>query len=306
MGPVAREKVVKPPARRAQHVSDLVAYLVIPIAAVLTPAAFSRRLIRRVTRWRWLLSDASAAALKGARRHVKVPDDLAWKTRWKRVEMLDARDIWMMMCGRSRSVLAEIEFSGDLDIARNNIMVGMHWGPGASIIKLFAESGLKPALPYRPPETALRRTRPFFYLFSKLAARYMRSTMGERAVPVGGAGRVLKEFFDADGCIFVVSDAPPMEGRPTMAFRVLDAEARFDAGFPRLMAKRHREYVLFALNLAEDGSIRKRLELEGPFCADSAEEYLRGYTRFLHSHLNRDAPQWRIWHVENQLWPGDD
>jgi hypothetical protein len=285
-----------------RQISDFVAYLLVPLLALFTPAAFSRRLIRRVTRWRWLLNEPATAALEGARRHVEIPNDEAWKTRWKRVELLDARDIWMMNWGRAQAVLEEIEFSGALEMARDNIMVGMHWGPGAAIIRLFADSGLKPALPYRPPETALRMSRPFFYLFSLQAARYMRSTMRERAVPVGGAGRVLKEFFDEDGCIFVVSDAPPMAGRPTLPQGVLDREAQFDAGFPRLMAKRHRRYILFALNLAEDGSIRKRLELEGPFRADTAEEYLERYAQFLHRHLFRDAPQWRIWHVENQFW----
>ena len=285
-----------------QQLSDFVAYVLLPIVALFTPAGFSRRLIRRVTRWQWLLAEPAAAALAGARRHVRVPDDETWKTRWKRVELLDARDIWMMNWGRARSVLGEILFDGTLEIARNAIMVGMHWGPGASIIRLFAESGLKPALPYRPPEAELKRSRPFFYLFSLQAARYMRSTMRERAVPVGGAGRVLKEYFDREGCIFVVSDAPPMAGRPTLTHPVLASDAQFDAGFPRLMARRHRQYILFALNLAEDGSIRKRLELEGPYRADTAEEYLEGYSQFLHRHLFRDAPQWRIWHVENQFW----
>jgi hypothetical protein len=287
------------------QLTDLVAYVLVPLIAVVTPATFSRRAIRRVTRWNWLLSEASQAALDGAGKHVEIQDAAAWKTRWKRVEMLDARDIWMMMCGRTGSVLKEIDCKESIEIARNNIMVGMHWGPGASVIRLFADAGLQPALPYRPPEHELKRSRPFFYLFSRLAARYMRSTMNERAVPVGGAGRVLKELFGEEGCIFVVSDAPPMEGRPTMAVPVLGAEAQFDAGFPRLMAARHREYVLFAMNLAEDGSIRKRLELVGPNRADSAEDYLRDYAQFLHGHLYRDAPQWRIWHVENQFWSDD-
>ena len=56
------------------------------------------------------------------------------------------------------------------------------------------------------------------------------------------------------------------------------------------------------MNLAEDGSIRKRLELVGPHRADTAEEYLQDYAEFLHRHLYSDAPQWRIWHVENQFW----
>ena len=43
----------------ARQISDLVAYVAVPLTAVLTPAAISRRLIRRVTRWEWLLADAS-------------------------------------------------------------------------------------------------------------------------------------------------------------------------------------------------------------------------------------------------------
>ena len=52
-------------------------------------------------------------------------------------------------------------------------MVGMHWGPAISILKLLAVSGMRPAFPFDPRRRQLLRSRPFYYLFSRLAAIYL-------------------------------------------------------------------------------------------------------------------------------------
>jgi len=281
---------------------DLLAYVLIPGVAVLTPASFSRRLLSRTSRWRWLMAEASSAALEGAAKHVEFADETAWKRRWKRVELLDVRDLYMMLFGRARSVLAEIECTQPIEIARDRVMVGMHWGPGFSVLKRLGESGLDPAFPFRPPEKLLLRLRPFNYLYSRLAARYLAKTLGDRAVPVGGAGKVLQKLLDEPGSICVLMDAPPMPGRRLSRKRVLGADAGFNVGFPAMLADRGKEYVLYAMSLCPDGSVRKKLELEGPYTAENSEEFLAKFADFLDRHLSSDPPQWRIWHAEHQFW----
>ena len=288
--------------RICRQLSDLLAYVLIPVAALITTASFSRRTLRRVSGWGWFLAVAAESAIEGARKHVSIPDDAEWKRRWKQVELLDARDLFMMLFGRTRSVMEEIDCPPNFESARDRVMVGMHWGPAISILKLLAVRDLKPAFPFRPPERELLRSRPFYYLFSRLAGLYLSRTLGDRAVPVGGAGKVLQGLLDEPGTICVLMDAPAMQGRPAISKPVLGTAARFNTGFPALVADRGKEYVLYAMNLSPDGSVRKKLEIAGPFRALDADDFLENYATFLDRHLSSDSPHWRIWHAEHQFW----
>lgn len=289
-------------SRTARQLSDFLAYVLIPVASVVTPAGFSRRMLRRASAWNWLLRADAEQAYSGAAKHLDIADPQGWKRRWKQVEMLDVRDLFMMLSGRGRSVMNEIDCPPNLEICRDRVMVGMHWGPAISILKRLAESGLRPAFPFRPPEPELRRLRPFYYLFCRLATVYLSRTLAERAVPVGGAGKVLQRMLDEPGSICVLMDAPPMEGRPFMTRKLLGADASFNVGFPSMLADKRKEYVLYAMNLAGDGSVRKKLELDGPFQAEHIDEFLDRYAAFLDRHLSEDSPHWRIWRAEHQFW----
>jgi len=291
-------------SRISRQLTDLLAYLLIPGIALITTASFSRRILRRVSTWNWFFAVAAEAAFNGARKHVDIPDKELWKRRWKQVELLDARDLCMMLFGRTRSVMAEIEHPADFEMARNRVMVGMHWGPAISILKLLAVSDMRPAFPFRPTERHLLRSRPFYFLFSQLAVLYLSRTLDDRAVPVGGAGKVLQGLLDEPGSICVLMDAPPSRNRRAINKPVLGASARFHVGFPAMLTDRHKEYVLYAMNLCADGSARKKLEVVGPFIADDAEDFLDNYASFLDRHLSSDSAQWRIWHAEHQFWLG--
>ena len=52
--------------------------------------------------------------------------------------MLDARDLYLMSFGRTRSVLGEIDCDTDLEIVSDRVLIGMHWGPSISILKTIA------------------------------------------------------------------------------------------------------------------------------------------------------------------------
>jgi len=290
------------PGLISRQLTDLAAYVLLPAVSLVIPASLSRRLLSRASSWAWLLSADAEKAFAGARKHLEIPDPEPWKQRWKQVELLDVRDLYMMLSGRARTVVQEIDCPPNLEIARDRVLVGMHWGPAISILKLLSESGLRPAFPFRLPEPQLLRTRPFYYLFTRLATRYLSQTLADRAVPVGGAGKVLQRMLDEPGSICVLMDAPPMAGRPSFSKQVLGSPASFNAGFPAMLAERGKEYVLYAMNLAEDGSLRKKLEMSGPFRTDNSEEFLDKYAAFLDRHLSSDSPHWRIWRAEHQFW----
>jgi hypothetical protein len=286
----------------SRQLNDLLAYVLIPGIALVTTASFSRRVLRRVSAWDRFMGEAAEAAFRGACKHVDITDEKEWKRRWKQVELLDVRDLYLMVFGRSGAVMAEIDQPRELEVARNRVMVGMHWGPAISILRLLALSEFKPAFVYRPPELKLLFVRPFCYLYSRLVSVYLSRTLADRAVPIGGAGGILQRLLKEDGTICVLMDSPLMQGRPAASRMVLGKGARLNVGFPALLADSHREYVLYAMNLQVHGSLRKRLELSGPFGADNPEEFLDNYATFLDQYLSGDSPQWRIWHAESQFW----
>ena len=281
---------------------DFIVYLLLPLVSILLPAAWSRALLARSSNLDWLLSEEAEAAWASAVLFVDVADEKVWKARWKQVEMLDVRDMYMMSFGRTRSVLGEIECDTPLEVVKDRVMIGMHWGPSISILKLLQLAGLDPALPFRRPEKQILRIRPFFYLYVALAARHIVKTMAERAVPIGGAGKVLREMMDQPGSVIVVMDAPPRKGRPTLNATVLGKSAIFDAGFPAILADNEKEYVFYALSLQAGGLVRKQLELEGPFSSREAQDFIHKYAGFLDRHLSSDPAQWRIWHAAGQMF----
>lgn len=277
-------------------------YLALPLVSVFVPAAWSRALLARSSNLEWLLAEEANAAFSNVSAYVDPGDEKVWKARWKQVEMLDVRDMYLMSFGRTSSVLAEVECDTPLEVVRDKVLIGMHWGPSISILKLLQVNGLNPALPFRRPEKDIFWIRPFFYLFVTLAARHIVKTMGERAVAIGGAGKALRAMMDQPGSVIVVMDAPPRRDRAELNATVLGKKARFDAGFPTILADNNKEYVFYALNLQPGGLVRKKLELEGPFSCNNPQDFVDQYADFLSRHLANDPAQWRIWHVASQFW----
>lgn len=292
------------------QMADLLLYVLVPGFSLLLPGAWSRALLAHISRCGWLLSAKADTAWNMARERVGPGDEVGtelepeqqWKMRWKQIELLDVRDLYLMSFGRSASVLAEIECQTPIESVQDRVMVGMHWGPSISILKMLAVAGLKPAFLYRPPARQALRSRPFYYLFLSLASRHIVKTMGQRAVLVGGAGRKLGPMLDQPGSVVILMDAPPMQGRPVITNPVLNREAVFNTGFPAMLADKGKQYMFYALSLHPDGSLRKRLELQGPFSTDDAQVFLQGYAGFLEQHLLADSAQWRIWHAAGQFW----
>jgi len=287
-------------ALRRQSI-DFIVYLAVPLLSVLLPLAWSRALLARVSKLRWILAEEARDAFSNAAAVVDIDNEAEWKTRWKRVEMLDARDLYLIRFGRSAAVLGEIGSDTPLDIIRGRFLIGMHWGPSISILKLLQTAGLAPAMPFRQPEKELSRSRPFYFLFASMAARYIIKPMN---VPSAAAasGKVMRSMMGQAGTAMVAMDAPPTEGRSTLTATVLGKEATFDAGFPAILADRKREYVFYAMSLGAGDSIGKTLELQGPFDSTGTDEFMQNYAAFLDRHLASDPAQWRIWQAAGQFW----
>lgn len=286
-----------------QQASDLVVYLLVPLCALLLPGRWSRSLVARVSRWSWLMAPRCELAWAQARLHTDAGQERAWKKRWRQVELLDARDLFLLALGRKATVFAEIEGAERIEAARGKVLVGMHWGPSISILRLLADHGMQPTLLYRNVESVVLRTRPFHYLFLRLAVHEIRTSCGGRAIAVKGAMQKLRERLAGQGTDIVVLDAPPLSGRSVIEAHVLGRRAVFNAGFPDLLAESGKPYLLFAISLDPRGRLTKRLELSEAQRVESRSAFMQTYCDHLSEHLRSDSSQWRIWQVAQQFFP---
>jgi hypothetical protein len=298
--------------RLAQQLSDLVCYLLLPALSLFLPARASRALIARLSRWDWLMAGYGATVYDQASRFTPTGDALQWRARWRQVELLDTRDLWYLTFGRQRSVFREVSGLEALETARGRVLIGMHWGPAISILRLLADRGMRPSLIYRAEPLSMLWRRPFFWLFLRLSVREIRKACAGREIRVGGASGKLAQRLGEDGTDIVVLDAPPVQGRSVMEGEVLGRPALFNAGFPGLLAQGDKEYLFYAMNLAADGSVRKVLEFGQPGRVVSGDPerdeqaFFGAYCRHLGEHLERDSAQWRIWEVASQFFPSTE
>lgn len=287
------------------QLSDLVSFVLLPLLSVVLPAAWSRRLVARVSGWSWILQPIADVACDKATHFLPVPDPVAWRRRWRQVELLDHRDAVCMSLGRRRALLDEVDGAEQLDGLGSCVLVGMHWGPQFAILRLLANRGLKPSLLYRDADRSLLRTRPLRYLYQRIVVREMVASCGGRAVRVGGASGTLRQRLSEEGVEIVVVDAPPYPGRSVLEVEVLGRRARFNAGFPALLLASGKPCAFFSIALRDDGSLRKRLFLTPPRHFATEDAFLDAYCRMLDDHLRGDPPQWRIWQAADQMFPED-
>ena len=295
---------MKPLKFLSRHVSDLVVYVLIPILTLLLPASFSRVLTARVAAWQWLLSHEAAECYSRAAKYTAIDGEREWKQRWRLVVILEVRDLCLLTCGRRRAVFREISGSEDIEMARDKVLVGMHWGPSISILSLLYSRGLQPLLVYRPVELAIIRHRPWYYFYLVWSVRYIRRTCAERAIAIQGAGEALKKALQLSGTSVVVLDAPPVPGRSTIDGMVLGRPVKFNAGFPGILQESGREFMFYALSLQQGDSGLRKLELTAAAKLRSQEEFMRDYCDNLTAHIRADPAQWRIWQVAEQFFSG--
>ena len=288
------------------QLSDLLVYIIVPVTAFLMPAALSRRLVSRVAGWDWVLRNEADASHAYAAKYTRIEDSQEWKRRWRTVVMLDARDLFLLTWGRSRAVLNEIEGADHITQARDGVLIGMHWGPSISILKLLQSRGMQPLLVYRQVERAILHSRPFYYFFLRKSIRYIRDTCGERAVPVRGASNALRQHLPMPGTSIVVLDAPPVPGRSTIGGTVIGWPVRFNAGFPELLRDSGSQHQFYAISLQPGDEALKILAVTEPRPAGLTEALVEDYCAYLGRHIEQDSAQWRIWQVADQFFQAPD
>ena len=237
-----------------------------------------------------------------AQRFVAVEDEARWKSRWRLVELVEARDLWLALLGRRKVLTRAVHQHGMPRATDRLVLLGMHWGPSVLALALFRDAGLDPRFVYRKVPGEIARVAPFHYLYLKLLVAYIRRMCAGRDISVPGARKVLHNALGERGTPVVLLDAPITSTGHSVWGRVLDQKTEFYRDGPELLVEGQARCVLYTLGLAPDGT--NVLTCSEPFQPGSAEQLLQRYAEWMTQCLTTDSAQWRLWHAAQQLFRG--
>jgi len=283
-----------------RQAGDVLTYILLPLACVVLPYSAGQTLIRAAAQRGWLLHARSEAALRAARRYLEVTDEEDWKARWRLVELMEARDLWLSMLGRRRAVSRGVRALGLPEADDSLVLIGMHWGPSVLALQLFRDAGLRPRFVYRQPAAQKRTAAPFSYVYLRLLVAYIRRNCDGNDIAVPGARKELETATSRPGSPVILLDAPITHTARSTRTPVGSLEADFNRDAPELLVEGKARCVLYALGLDESGHLV--LECEPGFVPRSAEELMEAFASLMSRYIARDSAQWRLWHAAEQLF----
>lgn len=297
------------PERRAwgaavgRQFGDFAAYILLPLLCAVLPLRLGHALLRHAATGGWVLVGRSLHAHSAAARHVRVPDAEAWRVRWRLVELLEARDVWLVMLGRGAALARTVRVDGPWPRVPPDAWLGLHWGPSALALDLLRRNGQQPRFVHRAVQAAEHRHTPFFLAWLKLLVAYIQRCCARRAITVPGARRALEDALQGGSTPVLLVDAPVTRAEDAVALRLGNRPARVHrAGFD-LLAASGSQCRFYLLGLDPDGAGRT-LRLGPPVDAADGDALRAEAARWFDRALAADSAQWRLWHAADQLWDG--
>jgi hypothetical protein len=283
-----------------RQIGDFLTYILLPLCCVVLPYRWGQALILQVARRGWLLQSRSELALQQAQRFVPIDDPVLWQQQWRLVELMEARDLWLAVAGRSNSIRKRVRVD-PMPVARVGlVLLGLHHGPTAIVLQIFREAGLGPRFVYRGIGAEVRRLVPFQWLYSKLNVRYIRQSCGGREISVPGARGKLESALGEEGTPVILLDAPVTRGGNSIHADVIGLDTEFSGEGPQLLVDGHAECVHYWMEVDEAGE--RRLHFSPASRPASAQQLVRQYAGVMSAALHANSAHWRLWFAADQLF----
>jgi len=283
-----------------RQMGDFLTYILLPLVCVVLPYSWGQNLLLLVAQRGWLLQSRSALALQQAQKFIEVTDTNAWQRSWRLVEMMEARDLWLAVAGRSNSISRRIRVHNLPQARTGLVLLGLHYGPTAIVLKILQQGGLGPRFVYRGADAELRRLVPFQWLYSKLNVTYIQRTCRGRDITVPGARSKLEAAMAEPGTPVILLDAPVTREGRSIHTEVLGLRTEFSGEGPSLLAAHGASCVHYWLDVDENGE--REFHFSSPVQARSAEQLIEEYAALLSRKLQDNSAHWRLWHAADQLF----
>lgn len=283
-----------------RQIGDFLTYILLPMICVFLPYSWGQNLLLAVARRGWLLHSRSELALQLAVRYVAVADVTAWRRNWRLVEMMEARDLWLAVAGRATAISRRIKLHNVPQPMSGLVLLGMHYGPTAIVLKIFQDQGLGPRFVYRGIGPELRRLVPFQWLFSKLNVRYIQQACQGREISVPGARDTLRAALEEAGTPVVLLDAPVTRAGQSIHADVLGLDTEFAGEGPELLSQGQAHCVHYWLEVDENGE--RDLYFGAISQPQTAQQLVTEFAELMSARLASNSAHWRLWHAADQLF----
>ena len=283
-----------------RQIGDFLTYILLPMVCVFLPYRWGQALLLAVARRGWLLQSRSELSLQLALRYVAIEDGANWRRNWRLVEMMEARDLWLSVFGRAAAISRRIKLHNVPQPKTGLVLLGLHCGPTAIVLKIFQDEGLGPRFVYRGIGPELRRLVPFQWLFSKLNVRYIQQTCQGREILVPGARNKLQAALKEAGTPVILLDAPVTREGGSIYARVLGLNTEFAGEGPKLLCQERAHCVHYWLEVDENGE--RELFFGAISQPQTAEQLVTDFADLMSSRLAINSAHWRLWHAADQLF----
>jgi hypothetical protein len=283
-----------------RQIGDFLTYILLPVICVLLPYRWGQALLLVVARRGWLLRSRSELSLQLAHRYVEIEDATTWRRNWRLVEMMEARDLWLSVVGRAAAVSRRIKRHNIPQPKEGLVLLGLHYGPSAIVLKIFQEEGLGPRFVYRGIGPELRRLVPFQWVFSKLNVRYIQQSCQGKEIAVPGARSKLLAALKEPGTPVVLLDAPVTRAGQSIHADVLGLDTEFAGEGPELLSQGQAHCVHYWLEVNESGE--RELYFGAISQPPTAQQLVTDYAGLMSAQLASNSAHWRLWHAADQLF----
>jgi hypothetical protein len=286
-----------------RQLADLFAYMLLPWSCLLLPRTWGEYLLRACAHRGWVLKARSASACASACKHVEITDRPAWQRRWRMLELVESRDMWFCLAGRSASVLSRVETSGPHPPAQGQVLlIGLHWGTSVLALAWLQRAGLQPRLVYRRVMPDMRREAPFQYFYLKAMVRFIKRVCGQAAIQVPGGKSDVDDALQAGSNLVILMDTPVVGKRRVREVRFLGETVKLHADGFDLVTGTGAPCVFFCMGLEDENGATKSLSFSTPMVEDDPAALAAVLSSQFDEYIQRDSAQWRLWHGAEQLF----
>jgi hypothetical protein len=266
------------------------------------PAGF--RMLRRIADRASLYAEPTAAALAGARMVEPVDNAPEWELRYRLTRLVDHCDMFLVRT-RSRAWFERyVDVTGEWPARGPFIAMTFHWGAGLwSIGAMHAK---------RVPVhfVAVRTAREAFrddwvaYRYTRARNRTVERAGGAPIIYTGGASAEIRRALAEGHAVVALYDVPSaMTGR-TLRTTVCGREIALPAGLAGIAADAGVPVAAFDMGI-DYVSGRRRLRIQPPFIARSAQDFADRLALTMTRLLEEDTAAWHFSHLAPHFFRAD-
>jgi len=283
--------------------ADVLGLYLLPGVSALLPWRVGYALLKRAARVEWFHREVTDAAWRAARQVDGEWDEVAWKTGFRLLRMVDHADSYLTILRSGGWWRSRIDVDGTWPAPtdRGHLFLTYHWGAGHWIWRLLRARGFEAAFLARRVEGRDLGATRLSHWYARFRA-WALSRIGSRgAIFTGQSTGVVRDALASGTSIVGMLDLPASARQRTVRVQLLGRAADLPAGLVHIAVDAGCAVTVFSAGLdLATGRRRLHLELAPPGCG--VAEIMNLYASHLDTCLRARPEFWQLWCVAPALF----